>query len=96
LWEDLEPPNKQNMAFNFTGRIKAGYMTAFILLLFSYLLTFYTTRQLTSQNKILNHTSEVINNLEQLHSSVKDITIGIRGFIIMRDSKYLLAYFSGH
>jgi signal transduction histidine kinase len=83
------------MAFNFTGRIKAGYMTAFILLLFSYLLTFYTTRQLTSQNKILNHTSEVINNLEQLHSSVKDITIGIRGFIIMRDSKYLLAYFSG-
>ncbi len=83
------------MAFNFTGKIKAGYLTAFVLLLFSYSLTFYTTWQLSNQNKILNHTNEVINNLELLHSDIKDITIGIRGYIIMRDSKFLGPYYSG-
>jgi signal transduction histidine kinase len=83
------------MAFNFTGRIRAGYLTAFILLLFSYSLTFYTTWQLTKQNKTLNHTSDVINKLEQLHSAIKDVTIGIRGYIIMKDSKFLLPYYNG-
>jgi signal transduction histidine kinase len=82
------------MAFNFTGKIRAGYLTAFILLLFSYSLTFYTTWQLTNQNKILNHTSDVINKLELLHSGIKDATIGIRGYIIMKDSKFLLPYYT--
>src|ERR1035438_8989004 len=82
------------MAFNFTGRIRAGYLTAFILLLFSYSITFYTTWQLSNQNKILNHTSDVINKLEMLHSDIKDATIGIRGYIIMKDSKFLLPYYN--
>lgn len=76
------------MAFNFTGKIRAGYLTAFFLLLFSYSLTFFTTRQLTQQNQILNHTNQVINKLELLYSAVKDVTIGIRGYIIMKDSKF--------
>ncbi|HLK30935.1 MAG TPA: CHASE3 domain-containing protein [Puia sp.] len=83
------------MAFNFTGRIRAGYLTAFVLLLFSYSLTFYTTWQLSKQNRTLNHTSDVINKLELLHSSIKDVTIGIRGYIIMHDSKFLGPYYSG-
>ena len=82
------------MVFNFTGKIRAGYLTAFILLLFSYSLTFYTTWQLSKQNKTLNHTNEVINKLEQLHSDIKDVTIGIRGYIIMKDSKFLLPYYN--
>src|SRR5450432_1323944 len=82
------------MAFNFTGKIRAGYLTAFILLLFSYSLTFYTTWDLSTQNKTLNHTNEVINKLEQLHSNIKDATIGIRGYIIMKDSKFLLPYYN--
>lgn len=82
------------MAFNFTGKIRFGYLTAFVLLLFSYSITFYTTRQLSYQNKILNHTSEVINKLELLHSNIKDATIGVRGYIIMKDSKFLLPYYN--
>jgi len=82
------------MAFNFRGKIRAGYLTAFILLLFSYSITFYTTWQLSNQNKILNHTSDVINKLELLHSTIKDATIGIRGYIIMNDSKFLLPYYN--
>ena len=82
------------MVFNFTGKIRAGYLTAFILLLFSYSITFYTTWQLSNQNKILNHTSDVINKLELLHSNIKDATIGIRGYIIMNDSKFLLPYYN--
>jgi signal transduction histidine kinase len=82
------------MAFNFTGKIRVGYLTAFLLLLFSYSITFYTTRQLSDQNKILNHTSDVINKLELLLSNIKDVTIGVRGYIIMKDSKFLLPYYN--
>jgi signal transduction histidine kinase len=80
--------------FNFKGRVRAGYLTAFMLLLFSYSLTFYTTWQLSNQNKILNHTNDVIQKLEELHSCIKDATIGIRGYVIMKDMKYLLPYYS--
>ncbi|HVM89872.1 MAG TPA: CHASE3 domain-containing protein, partial [Puia sp.] len=82
------------MPFSFIRRIRAGYLTAFILLLFSYSLTFYTTWQLSNQNKTLNHTNDVINKLELLNSNIKDVTIGVRGYIIMRDAKFLLPYYS--
>ncbi|HXB45971.1 MAG TPA: CHASE3 domain-containing protein [Puia sp.] len=82
------------MVFNFTGKIRAGYLTAFILLLFSYSITFYTTWQLSNRNKILNHTSEVMDKLEMLNSDIKDATIGVRGYIIMKDTKYLLPYYN--
>lgn len=81
------------MTFNFSEKIRAGYLTAFILLLISYALTFYTTRDLSTQNKVVNHTNEVINKLEKLESDVKDAEIGFRGYILMRDENFLAPYY---
>ena len=81
------------MTFNFSEKIRAGYLTAFILLLISYILTFYTTRDLSKQNKVVNRTNEVINNLEKLESSVKDADIGFCGFILMKDEHFLAPYY---
>ena len=46
-------------------RILNGYILAFLLLLLSYLLTFYTNRQLSNQIKSIDRTNTIINNLEK-------------------------------
>jgi signal transduction histidine kinase len=81
------------MTFNFSEKIRAGYLTAFLLLLISYGLTFYTTHDLSTQNRVVNHTNEVINNLEKLESAVKDAEIGFRGYVLMKDEHFLAPYY---
>jgi signal transduction histidine kinase len=82
------------MIFNFSEKIRAGYLTAFILLLISYGLTFYTTQQLSTQNRRVNHTNEVINKLGELESYLKDAETGFRGYILMKDEKFLAPYYT--
>jgi signal transduction histidine kinase len=81
------------MKFNFSEKIRAGYLTAFILLLISYGLTFYTTSQLSTQNQRVNHTNEIIYKLEQLESAMKDAETGFRGYLVMKDQKFLDPYY---
>ena len=65
-------------------RILTGYLLAFLLLLLSYLLTFYTNRQLSNQIKSIDRTNTIINNLEKMLSVVKDAETGVRGYIITK------------
>jgi signal transduction histidine kinase len=81
------------MRFDFPKRIRSGYLTAFSLLLFSYVLTITAVLQLKKQNQWVNHTREVINKLELLLSFLKDSEIGLRGYIMMKDEKFLLPYY---
>jgi signal transduction histidine kinase len=81
------------MIFDFPKRIRSGYLTAFLLLLFSYVLTITAVLELKKQNQWVNHTREVINKLELLLSYLKDSEIGLRGFIMMKDEKFLLPYY---
>ena len=76
----------------FDLRLRAGYTTAFILLLVSYFLTLLANNQLIEKTKWVNHTNEVIKNLEGLSSSIKDAETGVRGYIITKDSNFLLPY----
>ncbi len=82
------------MTFNFSEKIRAGYLTAFILLLISYGLTFYTTHDLSKQNTVVNHTNVIITKIERLESAVKDAEIGFRGYVLMKDEKFLAPYYS--
>jgi|GEM_PF-6793006 len=52
-------------------RIKAGYITALVLILFSYSLIFYTTKRIDRQTLLIVHTNIVISNIEQLLSNIK-------------------------
>lgn len=76
----------------FDLRLRAGYTTAFILLLVSYFLTLLANNQLIEKTKWVNHTNEVIKDLEGLSSSIKDAETGVRGYIITKDSNFLLTY----
>ena len=81
------------MSFNFAGKIRVGYLTAFTLLLLSYLLSFYTNWQLSRETKWVNHTNQMIHNLESLSSGVKDAETGVRGYMVMKDQHFLDSYY---
>jgi signal transduction histidine kinase len=74
-------------------RIKVGYGAAFLLLLVSYLLTWYANQELISQSKLVTHSNTTITHMEDLASYVKDAETSVRGYIIMRDESYLSPYY---
>jgi signal transduction histidine kinase len=76
----------------FDLRIKTGYSVAFLLLLISYIVTFYGNRQLIRQTSWIIHTNEVIRNLEVLVSGVKDAETGLRGYVNTKDTSFLSPY----
>jgi signal transduction histidine kinase len=80
----------KKIAFDF--RVKAGYTSAFILLLLSYILTLYSNTQLIKQTEWVNHTNIVMKNLETLASGIKDAETGLRGYINTKDTVFLVPY----
>ncbi len=73
-------------------RIRAGYMTAFILLFFSYILTFYTAEKLREQSLLVNYTNNLLSNFDYLLSGIRDAQRGSRGHFITGDSAFLDPY----
>jgi signal transduction histidine kinase len=82
----------QNIRYR--GNIKLGYLTAFILLLLSFLIAYYTNQRLFKNAEIVDHTNRVIANLEYMLSEIKDGEIGSRGYILT-GSKYFLDPYYG-
>jgi len=82
------------MKFNLSRRIRSGYLAAFVLLLFSYILSINATLHLRKEHQWVNHSREVMNKLEVLISYIKDSEIGLRGLIMMKDEKFLLPYYT--
>src|SRR5271170_6129814 len=82
------------MRLDFPRKIRSGYLAAFLLLLFSYILTIASVVQLRKQNQWVSRTREVITKLELLVSYLKDFEIGLRGLIMMKDENYLLPYYT--
>ena len=80
----------KELAFDF--RVKAGYASAFIILMISYVLTLYTNNQLIKQVGWVNNSTKVIANLETLLSGVKDAENGLRGYLSSKDTVFLAPY----
>lgn len=74
-------------------RVRWGYLTAFILLLISYILTFYSSQQVLNQQQRVHHTSEVINTLDILLSEIKEGESSLRGYLLVKDDKFLNEYY---
>ncbi len=87
---------KVNIVDKIADRIRWGYLTAFIVLLCSYILSFYTTQQLLQQANWLNHTNKIINNLNYLQLAVKDEESAFQNFVIIKDEKFLDTYKSSN
>jgi signal transduction histidine kinase len=74
-------------------RLKVGYGAAFLLLLVSYLLTWYANQDLISQSKLVTSSNTTITHMEDLGSYVKDAETSVRGYIIMKDENYLVPFY---
>jgi signal transduction histidine kinase len=76
-------------------RVKAGYLTAFLLLLMSYFLIFLTLQQFLRQSKWIEHTDLIINNLETLSAYINETESSARGYVILNDTIYLQQFYAG-
>ncbi|CAN5525045.1 hypothetical protein BH11BAC5_BH11BAC5_53950 [soil metagenome] len=73
-------------------RIRVGYGAAFLLLLISFLFTFYANWELLKQTKTIRHTDGIVIHLEDLMSGIKDAETSVRGYFITKDEKFLDPY----
>ena len=80
------------MKFQIENRIRAGYVTVFILLALSYVSFFIATRQLNERADSVEHTNKVIDKLELIFSYVKDAETGALGYIAIKDEHFLDIY----
>jgi len=73
-------------------RTRIAFFAAFFLLFLSYLLTFISTRKVTSQDYWMNHTNEVIHNLDNIMRFITKAESEFRGYLITNDTKLLANY----
>ena len=83
---------KETITDKFAIKVRAGYTTALILLVISYLTTLYANKQLINQRSWINQSIGTIDNLEKTLSGVKDAEIGLRSYIITKDTGTMLPY----
>ena len=76
-------------------KIRIGYLTAFVLLIISYLLLFTTTDNLLKQTKRANQSKENIINLEVLFSSFKEVEKYYQGYLLSANPQLLLSFRKG-
>lgn len=84
------------MAKNFLDRItlrtRIGFFAAIFLLFISYILTFISTRKVEIQDYWMEHTNEVIHNLDNIMGFISIGESSFRGYLITSDKSQLKKY----
>jgi len=86
---------KTIMPLSLTRKIRSGYGIAFLLLLISYFLIFFTSQKLAKETEWVTHSHTVINNLESIKSEITSAETGVRGYMITKQERFLLPYNTG-
>ena len=82
----------KNFFDKIANRTRIGFLAAFLLLLISYILTIYSTQKVVTQDYWINHTNEVIHNLDNIIGFVTKGESAFRGYLITDDRKMLNEY----
>jgi len=77
-------------------QIRVGYGTAFFLLLISYLLTLYANSELLKQARLVDGSNKIIIQMEGLLSSLKDAESGTRGYLLLKDTRFIAPSTDSH
>jgi signal transduction histidine kinase len=80
------------MKLQIENRVRAGYVTVFLLLTMSYISFFISIRNLKEQVHLVQHTDSVIIRLQSLLSHVTDAETGLRGYLVVNDTNFLSVY----
>lgn len=73
-------------------RIAIGYSASLVLLLITYLVTLLANKQLKERTERVDHTYNVMLNLEMMLSTIKDAETGVRGFALTGNNDFLQPY----
>lgn len=74
------------------NRTRMGFLAAFVLLLISYLLTFISTQKIIKQDYWINHTNEVIHDLDKVLGYITKGESAFRGYLISNNKSLLDVY----
>jgi len=70
-------------------RIIIGYSASLFLLLVTYIVTLLANKELKERSDKMDHTYNVLFNLEAILSTIKDAETGVRGYALTRDVNFL-------
>lgn len=82
----------RNIFDKIANRTRVGFFAALFLLFLSYILTLVSTREVTIQDFWINHTNEVIHNLDNVQGLITEAESSFRGYLLSNDKDLLRAY----
>lgn len=82
----------KNFFDRITTRTRIGFFAAIFLLFISYILTFISTRKVSVQDFWMEHTNEVIHNLDNILGFISNSESSFRGYLITNDKSLLIKY----
>lgn len=74
------------------NRTRVGFFAALFLLFLSYILTLVSTRQVTKQDFWMNHTNEVVHNLDNIQGLITEAESSFRGYLLTNNKDLLRTY----
>lgn len=82
----------RNILDQIANRTRVGFFAALFLLFLSYILTLVSTREVTIQDFWINHTNEVIHNLDNIQGLITEAESSFRGYLLTNDEDLLKTY----
>jgi signal transduction histidine kinase len=82
----------RNILDKMANRTRVGFFAALFLLFLSYILTLVSTREVTIQDFWINHTNEVIHNLDNIQGLITEAESSFRGYLLTNDKDLLRNY----
>jgi len=82
----------KNILDKMANRTRVGFFAALFLLFLSYILTLISTREVTIQDFWINHTNEVIHNLDNIQGLITEAESSFRGYLLTDDKNILKNY----
>lgn len=74
------------------NRTRIGFLAAFVLLLISNILTFISTQKVSEQAKWINHTNQIIHDLDNLMAFITRAESSFRGYVISDNENQLISF----
>ena len=81
-----------NIFDRIANRTRIGFLAAFVLLLISYILTFFSARKMLSHANEINHTNTIIHDLDNVLSFIAKSEASLKGYIITKEPNYFASF----
>ncbi|HEU0227798.1 MAG TPA: CHASE3 domain-containing protein, partial [Arachidicoccus soli] len=82
------------MASKFIRNLQIGFAVSFLILILSSTASYISINNLVDNQEWVKHSLKVLKTLDDVHLNLKDKVIGMRGFLLTKDYKYVQPYYT--